>query len=112
MTHSLPTDKELIILNLLFGGGGKEMYGLQMIKESDDKLRRSSIYVLLTRMVARGYLSARLENEDEQDRPGPLRRLYEVTSFGQAMLAARLAADAAINPLIEDARNLKPAGSI
>ena len=117
MSYDLPTDKELTVLNLLIGAPEKELYGLQMVKEDEQgegrpSLRRSSIYVILTRMVARGYLGSRLETIEEQEKPGPQRRLYKITAFGQAMQVARVKADAAIDPLIEEAKNLKPAGAM
>jgi DNA-binding PadR family transcriptional regulator len=88
----LPTDLEMVVLSLLLGG--REMYGLEMVKK-DESLGENSIYVILTRMVARGFVTARYETDEEKKTRGPKRRLYKVTGYGQQMYDARVAADRA-----------------
>ncbi|MBL4644310.1 MAG: helix-turn-helix transcriptional regulator [Candidatus Pacebacteria bacterium] len=103
----LPTDKEVVVLQILCKSS-KEMYGLEMVKEQPFQLRHSSIYVLLTRMVARGYLHARDETVEERLAPGPKKRLYEATEYGEAMLAVREVAF----PLFTKAQKLKQKGTL
>lgn len=74
----LPSGKALVVLELLVAR--REMYGLEMVKASG-KLRRGTIYVLLSRMEADGYVKSR-EQKDE-GMPGLPRRLYRVTGLGQ-----------------------------
>ncbi len=103
--RGLPTDLEMIILVMLLGG--KEMYGLQMCSD-DDRLGVNSIYVILTRMVARGFVTARYETDKEKKERGPKRRLYKISDFGKAMYDARLAAQRSI----ARSRVTRPAGAI
>ena len=61
------------------------MYGLEMVKASS-KLVRGTIYVLLSRMEDKGYVSSRQEREETQ--AGMPRRLYSITGLGQRALNA------------------------
>lgn len=92
----LPTDLEMIIFTLLLAARGREMYGLEMVHK-DDRLSENSIYVILTRMVARGLLKARHETEEEQKFRGPKRRLYSITEYGKQMYDARCDAERRIS---------------
>lgn len=49
----------------------------------EDYSPRTSIYVVLTRMVARNFLETRLETPEEQPLPGPPRLLYRLAPGGQ-----------------------------
>jgi len=70
------------------------MYGREMVAK-DSRLGENWIYVVLTRMVACGYLAARQETpEGKQGRGGPKRRLYKATGFGNRMFATRIQSDA------------------
>lgn len=89
----LPNGQEMTILEDL--SGGRERYGLELVKRNPKKLGRTSIYVVLTRMVARGLLETRLETDEEQTSRGPKRRLYKITGYGLAAYQARLAAEVA-----------------
>ena len=83
----LPSGKELIVLELL--SGKREMYGLEMVKASS-RLVRGTVYVLLSRMEDKGYVSSRQEKEETQ--AGLPRRLYAITGLGQrALFASRQA---------------------
>ena len=83
------SQKEYLILDLLRSGG--ERFGLEMVRESKDTLKRGTIYVTLTRMVEKGYLTSR--QEDTPNDPGMPRRLYMIT--GEGARAMRIA-DAAM----------------
>jgi len=89
---------------------GKERYGLEMVKKSNGKLGRASVYVVLTRMVAHGLLEARFERDDEQKMAGPKRRLYKLTGYGRKVYEAQLAAEQATARVMRGV--LKPAGSM
>jgi DNA-binding PadR family transcriptional regulator len=106
----LPTDLEMLILAMLISG--REMYGMQMVDKAADKLGESSVYVVLTRMIARGYLSSRHETDEEKQGRGPKRRLYKVTGYGQQMYEARLAADRAVERAIAKGGFEKPEGAL
>jgi DNA-binding PadR family transcriptional regulator len=99
----LPSRNEVEVLQLL--AGGRELYGLELIKRSGGALKRNSIYVVLSRMEGQGLITGREVKEDGM--PGPPRRLYKVTGLGQKALTvwnAAQAADAAWG-------KLKPAGA-
>lgn len=69
---------ESLIIGLL---GNHERYGLELIEESANKLKRGTIYVTLTRMEAKGFIASR----QEEPRPGAIglpRRMYRVTPYG------------------------------
>lgn len=72
------SQKEYQILDLLRSGA--ERFGLEMVRESNGALKRGTIYVTLTRMVEKGYLTSRQENTPSD--PGMPRRLYVITGDG------------------------------
>lgn len=88
---------------------GREWYGLELQKHDPVRLGKASIYVVLTRMVARGYLVARLETDAEQKARGPKRRMYKITEYGLHIYKARQAADAAVAKAMQG--SLKPEGA-
>jgi DNA-binding PadR family transcriptional regulator len=63
----------------------REMYGLEMVKASR-RLARGTVYVLLSRMEEKGYITSRQLKEDNVS--GMPRRLYSITGLGQRALAA------------------------
>lgn len=77
---------EALILGLLLESS-KELYGLEMIEASGNKLKRGTIYVTLQRMADKGFVESR-----EEARPAPEvgipRRLYKATGLGQRVYAA------------------------
>ena len=89
------TDQEATILALLVSKGA-EMYGLEMTRAEAKSLSANTIYIVLTRMVAKGYLASRMETDGEHDKRGPKRRLYKMTSYGEQMLAAHRLGDEAV----------------
>ncbi len=72
--------KESAILELLVSKG--EMYGLEMVNASEGKLKRGSIYVLLSRMAEKGYVDSRAEKR-EYPEIGIPRRKFWATSLGE-----------------------------
>jgi DNA-binding PadR family transcriptional regulator len=77
---SLPSisTTEALIMDLLRGG---ERFGLELVDQSGGTLKRGSVYVILARMEAKGFVTSRLD-----DRPAPpagaTRRLYAATGYG------------------------------
>jgi len=102
----LLTGKEVIILRLL--KNTTEMYGMEIVSQKPNELRHSSIYVLLTRMLAHGYVTARVETDDEQLQAGPKKRLYKTTKYGSAMLELY----EKVLPLFVKTQELKPTGTL
>jgi DNA-binding PadR family transcriptional regulator len=77
--------KERVILELLTSSG--PMFGLQLVDQSDGRLKRGTVYVTLGRMEAKGLV----ESEQEPLPPGAIglpRRRYRPTGLGQRMLRA------------------------
>src|SRR5262245_23141199 len=71
--------REMMILRMLIGAG--EMYGLEMVTQSDGVLKRGSIYVMLSRLEDdKGLVESRLEELGPD--AGPPRRLYTITGHG------------------------------
>jgi DNA-binding PadR family transcriptional regulator len=77
---------ERLILRLLLDGG-REMYGLDLIKASGGQLRLGSIYVTLDRMARKGLVES---HEETRATPnvGIARSLYRITAFGAKVLRA------------------------
>jgi PadR family transcriptional regulator, regulatory protein PadR len=89
--------KEGLVLELLLENAAKDMYGLEMVAGSRNKLKRGTIYVTLDRMEDKGYVKSRLE-EPRPNVSGLPRRLYRVTGYGQKAFEAW--------QLVRDARRL------
>jgi hypothetical protein len=90
--HSLlPTlpSKEALILDLLLRE--EEMYGLQLVAASGQRLKRGTVYVTLGRMEEKGYIVSRLESPAGAG--GLPRRQYKATALGRRVLStwARIA---------------------
>ena len=77
--------KESLILDLLTKRG--ELYGLQLVAASRRKLKRGTVYVTLSRMEHKGYITSRLE-DPPANVGGMPRRLYQATSLGRRVLTA------------------------
>jgi DNA-binding PadR family transcriptional regulator len=83
---------ESLILDLLEQG---ELFGLQLVERSAGALKRGSVYVLLTRMERKGFVTSRQEDR----RPGVSglpRRLYHATPYGLKVRDAYRALRAAL----------------
>ena len=68
---------ESLILELL---RSEEMYGLQLVTESDGALKRGTVYVMLGRMEEKGYLAS--STDKNADHSGLPRRKYRATALG------------------------------
>lgn len=79
--------KEAIILDLLIHNLNREMYGLEIVKESNGKIKQGTVYVTLSRIEEKNYVTSRKETR----RPGAIglpRRLYRMTGFGLRVFRA------------------------
>lgn len=79
--------KEAIVLDLLMGKLSTGMYGLELVQVSENRLKRGTVYVTLSRMEEKGYVESRKE-EQRPDAAGLPRRLYRVTGYGQKVFQA------------------------
>jgi DNA-binding PadR family transcriptional regulator len=69
---------ESLVIDLV---GKDERYGLELIALSGHKLKRGTIYVTLSRMEQKGFITSRQE-EPNPAAIGLPRRMYQVTPFG------------------------------
>jgi DNA-binding PadR family transcriptional regulator len=84
---------ETLVLWMLITHG--EMYGLQIVQQSQGEIARGSVYVLLDRMEDKGLV----ESQQEAKEPGVSgipRRLYKPTGAGVQVLEAWQARRASI----------------
>jgi len=87
MGNQFASDKELLILRLL-SAQSDGMYGLELIRASDEKLKRGTVYVTLGRMEEKGFVKSRVDRSDAGNHPGLPRPLYRVTALGARVLSA------------------------
>jgi DNA-binding PadR family transcriptional regulator len=76
---------ETLILDLL--AEEREMYGLELVEASKQRIKRGTVYVTLARMEQKGYVAS----QQEARGPGAIglpRRMYRVTPFGARMREA------------------------
>ena len=69
---------ESLLLDLL---EDRERFGLELVDASGGSIKRGSVYVLLARMEAKGFV----ESRQEERQPGAIglpRRLYRATPYG------------------------------
>ncbi len=74
---------ESLILDLLRSG---DMYGLELVTESEGALKRGTVYVTLGRMEEKGYVESRAEEKGLHS--GLPRRRYRATGLGARVLDA------------------------
>ena len=82
--HTLPA-KQRLILELLIGAG--PLYGLELVERSEGALKRGTVYVTLSRMEAKGFVTS----EQETLPAGAIglpRRRYRPTGLGERALRA------------------------
>jgi DNA-binding PadR family transcriptional regulator len=94
MKGETPSSTEALILEAL---GGREMFALQLVEESQGRLKRGTVYVTLGRMQEKGYVLSRTADRH----PGAIglpRRLYRATAFGLRVLDAWQTFRAALEP--------------
>ena len=92
--NALPrlSSTERVILALLASHG--ELFGLQMVEQSEGRLKRGTVYVTLGRMQEKGLLESRQEALPEGGIGLP-RRLYRPTGHAMRVMAAWEAAEEA-----------------
>jgi PadR family transcriptional regulator PadR len=78
--------KEALILEMLVGGG-RELYGLEMVDTSNGELKRGTVYVTLQRLQEKGLIESRQEARTAPEIGIP-RRLYKITSNGERVFKA------------------------
>ena len=91
------SNTESLILDLLEDG---ERFGLELVDRSGGAVKRGSVYVLLSRMEAKGFV----ESWQEERAPSAIglpRRMYRATPYGLKVRDAYR--------LLRDALALKPA---
>lgn len=88
----LPSEKEAVILQLLMNEPDG-MYGLEMVRESD-QLTRGTVYVTLNRMAEKGFVESR--QEDRGSEGGLPKRVFTITSTGRSALRAYIASHRAV----------------
>ena len=69
---------ESLLLDLL---EDRERFGLELVERSHGAVKRGSVYVLLARMEAKGFVESRQE-ERAAGAIGLPRRMYRATSYG------------------------------
>lgn len=77
MTHNT-----LLVLRALMAEPGREMYGLEVMRAIS--LKSGTVYPLLDRAEAAGWVKARAEKIDAQHEGRPPRKYYSVTPEGTA----------------------------
>lgn len=78
MSYPKPNGVEHEVMRLL--SQRREMYGLEMVKESK-RIKRGSIYVTLMRMEEKGWVTSKAE--EQANHSGMVRRLYSITGLGE-----------------------------
>ena len=80
------SEKEHLIMKLLMDEG--EMFGLEMVQESDGDLKKGTIYVTLQRMEDKNLVASE-EEERGADENGIARRFYAPTNWGERVYKAQ-----------------------
>ena len=71
---------EFFILQMMINEGS-DLYGLEMIRKSGDKLKRGTIYTTLNRMEDKGLISSKKEDELQEGLTAK-RRMYRINGTG------------------------------
>jgi PadR family transcriptional regulator, regulatory protein PadR len=79
------SNTEASILQIMAENGYGERYGLELMRLSNGRLKRGTIYTTLQRMEDKGFIASRQEDKPD-DVSGIPRRLYEITGVGQRAL--------------------------
>jgi DNA-binding PadR family transcriptional regulator len=79
-----PSGKELEVLRHL-NSELKGMYGLQVVERSGGAIGRASVYILLSRLEDKGYVS--VTRPKTADHPGMPRPIYKINALGKKALA-------------------------
>jgi DNA-binding PadR family transcriptional regulator len=80
------TATEYSILRLLANEAARELYGLELVSksESEGRLKRGTVYVLLNRLEDKGFVESRKQAGDSVIP----RRMYRLTGLGYRVLDA------------------------
>ena len=81
-----PTKTEMHVMRIL-QDSADGLYGLQIVAASKNKITRSSIYVLLSRLKDKGFVKDKRPSSDP-DYPGLPRPIYRLTAEGKQVLDA------------------------
>jgi DNA-binding PadR family transcriptional regulator len=84
MGNPFAAETELLILCLLKSEPAG-MYGLELVRTSNRKLKRGTVYVTLGRLEEKGYVKSRVK--PDADHPGIPRPIYKITAAGERVLA-------------------------
>jgi hypothetical protein len=108
----LPSIQQMVILAYLLSLPSSQRrrgcHGLAIYNANPKELGRTSIYAALSDMVARHYLAARDETDEERagnTKRAPRRRFFTVTAYGEQCYRARLAVNSIMHGVA------KPAGA-
>jgi DNA-binding PadR family transcriptional regulator len=85
MGSAFPTETELLVLHLL-RDSGRGLYGLELVKESGGKLKRGTVYVILSRLQDKGFVDAHTPRV--RGHAGLPRPRYTLTGAGERALTA------------------------
>ena len=99
------TPTQEIILAFL---SDRSMYGLELIKESNGRLKKGSVYNVLSGMKEIGWIDSEIE-DTPAGKKGPPRRRYRITARGSSILDAWKAWRKVFMLERETARNKKSA---
>lgn len=88
MTNELNlSNKEYLILKLLIDNGST-MYGLELVKKADGKLKRGTLYTTLSRMEDKGFVKSEKEGKPPAWLSAP-RRMYSPSGLGSLAVDQR-----------------------
>ncbi|KKQ71327.1 MAG: hypothetical protein UT33_C0010G0051 [Candidatus Peregrinibacteria bacterium GW2011_GWC2_39_14] len=76
--------KDGVILYLLLQQ--EEMYGLEIIKKGEGKITKNEVYVLLNRLVKKGLLESRTQENAPGSGKGPDRIMYRIKDVYKPMI--------------------------
>lgn len=83
------TVQVLLVLRALLRDPGRELYGLELCKESG--LQPGTAYPILLRLEHEGWVTSQWEGIDPQVEGRPARRYYRLTAGGAAQASAAVA---------------------
>jgi len=83
MANPFAAQTELLIMRMLRDEPAG-MYGLALVKASEGRLKRGTIYVTLGRLEEKGYVRSRAKPDG--DHPGIPRPIYKITALGERVL--------------------------
>lgn len=84
MANPFAAQTELLVLRMLRDEPAG-LYGLALVKASEGKIKRGTVYVTLGRLEEKGYVRSRTSADAEH--PGIPRPIYKITAAGERVLA-------------------------